>query len=148
MKFLLDTNVVSQIGKSKLNANALRWMRETDDSDLAISVVTVRELSYGAARAAAAGHSSAGPIADGVRRIIEAYRGRILAIDEASALLWGRMLADSNKHVDDTCLAAIAKVHGLTLVTRNLGHLRDRGVALLNPFTSPAEFVSARLPDR
>ena len=43
--------------------------------------------------------------------------------------------------IDDTALAATAAVHGLVVVTRNVAHLRDRGVPLLDPFKRPAEFV-------
>ncbi len=50
------------------------------------------------------------------------------------------MLAQSNKHVEDTGLAATAAVHGL-VVTRNVAHLRGRGVPVLDPFRSPPAIV-------
>ncbi len=51
------------------------------------------------------------------------------------------MLAQSNKHIDDTGLAATAAVNGLVVVTRNVAHLRGRGVPVLDPFRSPPAIV-------
>lgn len=48
----------------------------------------------------------------------------------------GELLAHSEKHVDDTGLAATAKVHGLVLLTRNMKHVAGRGVTALDPFKS------------
>jgi predicted nucleic acid-binding protein len=47
------------------------------------------------------------------------------------------MLAASDKHVDDTGLAATARVHGLIVVTRNIKDFDGRGVPLLDPFKAP-----------
>jgi len=51
------------------------------------------------------------------------------------------MLAESDKHVDDMSLAAIARTQNLVLVTLNTKDFLDRGVRLLNPFKTPPETV-------
>jgi predicted nucleic acid-binding protein len=71
--------------------------------------------------------------------VFDAFDNRILAVDRAIAEVWGEMVATSEKHIDDTGLAATAWVHGLVLVTRNTKHVQGRGVKLLNPFKSPPE---------
>ncbi len=64
---------------------------------------------------------------------------RILPVDSAVAQEWGRMLATREKHIDDAGIAATAKTHGLTVVTRNVADFRGRGVPLLNPYKDPPE---------
>jgi toxin FitB len=72
----------------------------------------------------------------------DAFDGRILAVDRAVATHWGKALGENEKHVDDTGLAATARVHGLVVVTRNTRDFVERGVPIINPYKSPPE----RLP--
>lgn len=53
------------------------------------------------------------------------------------------MLAQSEKHIDDACLAATARVHGLVLVTGNIKHVSGRGVRLPEPFKAHPELIEA-----
>lgn len=137
MRFLLDTNVVSQIGKPNADRNVLRWLGEMPEAETAISAITVREVWYGWERMRLERNLSTAAVGDRLRMILDAYAPRILPVDERVARVWATMLADWNKHTDDTALAATAAVHGLVVVTRNLAHLRGRGVPLLDPFRSP-----------
>ena len=141
MTYLLDTNVVSQFGKRTPDIHLLRWLAERAEAELRISVLTLRELWYGAEKARRRGHVEAESLEAQTRALSSAYAGRIIAIDSAIAVAWARMLARSHKHVNDTGLAATAAVHGLVVVTRNTGHLRGRGVPVLNPFKSPADLI-------
>ena len=59
---------------------------------------------------------------------------RILPVDQAIALEWGRVTAPRTVPPIDGLLAATARVHGLTLVTRNVKDFADLGVSYLNPF--------------
>lgn len=59
---------------------------------------------------------------------------RILPIDQAIALEWGRVTAPRTVPPIDGLLAATARVHGPTLVTRNVKDFEDPGVSYLNPF--------------
>jgi len=61
-----------------------------------------------------------------------------VTVDEKVAARWGTLLGQSEKHVADTGLAATAYVHSLVLVTRNVSHVIDRGVDILDPFKQPA----------
>ena len=67
------------------------------------------------------------------------FEDRVLPIDPAVALAWGELTAEGDRAgrplpVVEGLLLATARVHNLTLVTRNLDHLQDRGVGLLNPY--------------
>jgi hypothetical protein len=81
-------------------------------------------------------------VADDIeRRMMEnlsLFSDRILPITREIADLWGELLGRTEKNVDDTGLAATARVYGLVLVTRNTRHVAGRGATRLDPFkTSP-----------
>ncbi len=66
--------------------------------------------------------------------LIAEHAGKILPIDAAIAEEWGRMNVPDPLPVVDSLLAATAKVHGLTLVTRNVGDVIRTGINVFNPF--------------
>jgi predicted nucleic acid-binding protein len=139
MKYLLDTNVLREIGRASPHEHVTTWMASVDDADLAISALTVREVIKGITKLRESKPNVAAAIAARMTTVFDAFDNRILAVDRAIAEVWGEMVATSEKHIDDTGLAATAWVHGLVLVTRNTKHVQGRGVKLLNPFKSPPE---------
>jgi predicted nucleic acid-binding protein len=66
------------------------------------------------------------------------YEDRLLYVDGPVAEQWGRLRANGHAPVVDALLAATARVHALTLVTRNVRDFRTFGVGLLDPFTGEA----------
>ena len=146
IRYLLDTNVVSQPSKANPDAKLLAWLDATDDVELAISAVTVHEPWYGVARARAAKHAKAEAMAAAVDAILEAYAGRILPVDTQAAKVWAELLAQQNKHVNDKCIVAVARVNNLTLVTRNVSDTAGLGVDVLNPFKKPAQLHTTEPP--
>ncbi|MEK4031697.1 type II toxin-antitoxin system VapC family toxin [Methylocystis sp. IM3] len=141
MKFLLDTNVFREIGRTEPHANVAAWLDSVDDADLAISAITVREVRKGIIKLRANKRGVANQIEMRVREILDAFGDRILPITREIADLWGELLAQSDKHVDDAGLVATAGVHGLTLVTRNVRHMLGRGATILDPFKSPPKII-------
>jgi predicted nucleic acid-binding protein len=134
MRFLLDTNVFGEIGKTSPHANVEAWLAKIDDADLAISVLTVREVRKGIVRLRAAKPNVADAIEVRVTEIFAAFSERILPVTREIADLWGELLGQSEKNIDDTGLAATARVHSLVLVTRNIRHVAGRGAETLDPF--------------
>ena len=63
-----------------------------------------------------------------------AFADRILTVDRAVADEWGRISAIRTVPPVDGLLAATAKVHGLTLATRNIADVAGLGASVLNPF--------------
>jgi predicted nucleic acid-binding protein len=141
MKFLLDTNVFREIGKTQPDANVAGWLDTVDDAALAISALTVREVRKGTIRLHGRKREVADQIEMRVREVFDAFGERILPVTREVAELWENFLAHSDKHIDDTGLVATARVYGLTLLTRNLGHVSGRGAATLNPFKSPPKIT-------
>ncbi|HXZ14434.1 MAG TPA: type II toxin-antitoxin system VapC family toxin [Roseiarcus sp.] len=137
MKYLLDTNVVRELGKTSPHKNVAAWLRSVDDADLAISALTVREIAKGVAKLRSTKPETAAALGATVTAIFDAFEERILPIDRAVAAAWGEALGESEKHVDDAGLAATAHVHGLIVVTRNVKDFDGRGVTLLDPFKAP-----------
>jgi predicted nucleic acid-binding protein len=137
MKFLLDNNVFGQVGKTNPHENVASWLRQVDDSDLALSVLTILEASKGIAKLKPRKPLEADEINVRTTDIIAAFGERILPVTKEIADLWGALLGESEKHIFDTGIAATARVHGLVVVTRNLDDYAGRGVATLDPFKKP-----------
>lgn len=142
--FLLDTNVISELVKTKPNTKVIRWIDATAESLLHLSVLTLGEIRKGIASLPDSALNSA-------RRIkLEAwldgdlalrFSGRILSIDQAIADRWGRLAGGAGARrsplpVIDGLLAATALHHDLTLVTRDTAHLRETGVAFFDPWNA------------
>lgn len=134
MKYLLDTNVLRELGKTSPHKNVAAWLKSVDDADLAISALTVREIAKGIAKLRKTKPETAAALGATVKAIFDAFEERILPIDRAVATAWGEALGESEKHVDDAGLAATALVYSLTVVTRNTADFNGRGVKLIDPF--------------
>lgn len=134
MKYLLDTNVLRELGKTSPHENVAAWLKSVDDADLAISALTVREIAKGIAKLRKTKPETAVALDTTVTAIFDGFEGRVLPVDRAVAAAWGEALGESEKHVDDAGLAATARVHGLIVVTRNVKDFNGRGVKLVDPF--------------
>ena len=136
--FLLDTNVVSELIKPKPDENVVRWVEQTDESILFLSVLTLGEIRNGTES-----------LRSGRRRgrleswlqvdLRGRFQDRILPIHEAIADRWGAISAIAAAKgkpvpVIDGLLAATALHHNLTLVTRSGPDVAGAGVPILNPW--------------
>jgi predicted nucleic acid-binding protein len=107
------------------------------------SAVTIHDLAYGVERAKAVGHPASDALEAGAIAIEAAFLGRILPIDSEAAKIWAGLLAQKHKHVNDRALVAIARTHGLILVSGNVKDLVGLGVDVLDPFKRPARLHPA-----
>jgi predicted nucleic acid-binding protein len=89
MKYLLDTNVFRELGKQQPHVNVHAWLDTVDDADLAISALTVREVTKGIIRLRTAKPEVARAIEVRVTTIFAAFSDRILPIDSAVAAVLG-----------------------------------------------------------
>ena len=136
--FLLDANVISELIKAAPDRNVVRWIEETDETILFLSVLTLGEIRSGIER-----------LNPGKRRgrleswlavdLRLRFRGRILPISDPIAERWGTLSAAAAKKgrplpVIDGLLAATALQHDLMVVTRNDTDVRAAGVPTLNPW--------------
>lgn len=134
MTYLLDTNVLSEARKPRGDRGVKRWIKTVPGRDLYLSVLVVGEIRQGIERLRRRDPNQADVFEAWLRRIREEYAERILEVSAEVAEEWGRMNVPDPLPAVDSLLAATAKTHGLTLVTRNTVDLRRTGARLLNPF--------------
>ncbi|TPK85684.1 type II toxin-antitoxin system VapC family toxin [Mesorhizobium sp. B2-4-13] len=134
MRYLLDTNVLKEVGKPEAHQNVKRWLKSVDDNELAISAMSIMEIYKGIEKLRTQRPDVADILKAGAQGLVAAFSGRLIAIDEDVALVWGTYLGRSDKHVFDKGLAASALVHKLVVVTRNIADFQGLGIVVLDPF--------------
>ncbi len=136
MTFLLDTNVLSETRKARRNAGVSEWISDTPEHRLCLSAITVGEVARGISRLRARGEDRQARVLDSwLEDVIDAFADRIAPVTVEVAKEWGAQSAHQPVPVPDALIAATAKVHGWTLVTRNVKDFEHTGVRVLNPFT-------------
>jgi predicted nucleic acid-binding protein len=137
MSFLLDTNVISELRKgNRCDANVRAWISAVDDQELLLSALTIGEIRRGIESIRRRDTQSANALEGWLRQVTTEYQDRIIGIDQEIAEEWGRSDVPDPMPVIDGLLAATAKVHRLTLVTRNVKDIKRAGVSYLDPFAT------------
>ena len=137
MSFLLDTNMISETRRRNPDTAVLAWLDPIDHKDLYISVLTLGELAIGIARLQRKDPSAAAALSHWLQGIEELFADRVIGIDATVAKAWGGLNADRPLPVIDSLLAATAKVHGFTLVTRKVKDVASTGVTVIDPWADP-----------
>lgn len=141
--YLIDTNVISEARKRERADPSVRDFLRTAarrEDALYLSVVTIGELRRGVELIRHRGDEpQAAQLERWMRTVLRDHDGRILAFDADAAQVWGRLRVPHPEHELDKQIAAIALVHDLTVVTRNVRHFQASGVRLLNPFSRTTE---------
>ena len=135
VRYLLDTNVVSETRKTRPDKRVTGLLAAADASGLFLSVLTVGELRRGVAAKRRSDPDAAAHIAAWVDDLETNFADRILPIDTAIAKVWGELSAHRSRPVVDTLIAATALVHDLTLVTRNTEDVRGIAMSVIDPWT-------------
>ncbi len=120
----------------RCNEWVARWFADVDDAELFVSVLTIGEIRRGIDGIQRRDAATAAGLNRWLRALVEQFSDRILIVDRMVAEEWGRMNVPDPVPVIDRLLAATAKVHGLSLVTRNTKHVRRTGVTCVDPFTN------------
>jgi len=137
VSFLLDTNLVSEWTRPRPNQGVIEWLAQVDEDRVFISVITLAELRHGVDRLAAGKRRS--QLDEWLRVALPLrFEGRVLGIDVAVADACGTLVAQREHmgrpiHAMDALIAATAKVHQLSVVTRNVDDFKP-SVAALTPW--------------
>lgn len=135
MSFLIDTNVISEVRKgTRCDPNVAAWYSSIKDFDLYLSALILGEIRKGIELARPRDPAKAEALQGWLDAVVEAFADRVIPVDRFVSDAWGRMSATRPIPVIDGLLAATAKVHDLTLVTRNDADVAGLGVRVLNPF--------------
>ena len=133
--FLLDTNVLSELRKgTRADANVRRWFDSLDENTIYLSVLVSGEIRRGIEGIRRRDSRAAAALEAWLANVIRAHSDRVLPVDTAVADEWGRLDTRGTLPAVDGLLAATARVHDLTLVTRNVRDVARTGVDLLDPF--------------
>jgi toxin FitB len=138
MRYLLDTSLISELVKNKPQRSVLDWVESCEEESLFLSVLTLGELQKGVIKLPQTKKREF--LQSWIsNNLTERFRGRILAVDEEVAVLWGRIQGEAEKRgkpmpAIDSLIAATGLVHHLIVVTRNSSDIEQSGVSLFNPW--------------
>ena len=118
----------------RANKNVRAWFSRVADEEIFLSVLVVGEIRRGVEAIRQRDTRHATSLEHWLRRLVLDHAERLLPLDLAVAEEWGRLGAVRSVSVVDTLLAATARIHGLTLATRNVRDVAWTGVHCLNPF--------------
>jgi predicted nucleic acid-binding protein len=139
LSFVLDTNGVSEARRgSRANASLMRWLSSADDEELYPSVLVIGEIRQGIEGLKRRDPLQAGRLESWLAGLRRVYADRILPVDAEIAEEWGRMNAPNPISSREGLMAAMAKVRGMTFVTRHPSDVERTGVSLLDPFSAGA----------
>ncbi|HEY1864967.1 MAG TPA: type II toxin-antitoxin system VapC family toxin [Roseiarcus sp.] len=135
--YLLDTNVVSELRRSRPHGALLAWLQDAQDRDLHISAVTIGEIQSGVEIAREQDEAKAAAIEAWLDEVARTYN--VLSMDARTFRVWARLMhRRTDDLIEDAMIAATAAVHHLTVVTRNVRDFKGLGVLTLNPFAMKA----------
>ncbi len=133
--YLLDTNVISELRKPKPHGAVVAWFSGLKDTQVRISAVTIGEIQAGIEITREQDVAKALDIEGWLLQVAAAYN--VLSMDAAVFRVWAQLMhRKSDTIYEDAMIAATAKVHGLTVVTRNTADFNTFDVPLFNPFAA------------
>ena len=133
--YLLDTNVVSELRKPKPHGAVLQWIQDIPDVDLHISAVTIGEIQAGIELTREQDPAKATELEQWLELVSGSFN--VVPMDAVVFRAWARLMhRTSNTLYEDAMIAATAKVHKLTVATRNVKDFKSFGVSVVNPFVA------------
>jgi len=138
---MLDTNVISENLRPRVNHQVLNWINSQHEGSLYICAPVVAELRYGVERLTPGRRQA--DLRSAVENIVDGlFQGRTLPFDAAATITYGRVMVkreQTGRRIElmDAMIAAIALTHSAILATRDTRDFADLGIELVNPFEAP-----------
>ena len=131
--YLLDTNVVSELRRPRPNPEVVHWVEGLAENQMFLSAVTIGEIQAGIEMVRARDREKADELSAWLADVIATHQ--VLPMDVAAFREWARLKhGQSTTLIQDAMIAATAKVHGLTVATRNQRDFLALGIPSFNPF--------------
>ncbi len=132
-KYLLDTNVVSELRKPKPHGAVVRWFADLQHDQVFVSAATMGELQTGVELTRRQDAAKASEIERWLDSLDLSFQ--IVSMDSACFREWGRLMRGrSGDLIIDAMIAAMARTHDLIVATRNEKDFKGFGIPILNPF--------------
>ena len=139
MKYLLDTNVISELISKNADRKVLAWIDSIEPENVFLSSITIGELCKGIERLPESIKKTR--LVDWLHNdLMLRFNGRILSVDAEVMMSWGKLVAKLEKSgriipaIDSLILALAAHSHCI-LVTRNVDDFKGTGIKIINPWT-------------
>jgi hypothetical protein len=134
-RYLLDTNTVSELRKSRPSPQVAKWFISIALERYFLSAITLMELVKGMESVRKRDEPFAKLLEAWLTLLREKmFQDRILSVTPDIAEAAGRILSLRTRGEADALIAATALTHGLILVTRNTADFEDTGIQMVNPW--------------
>ena len=132
-RYLVDTNVVSELRKPRPHGGVVAWFRQLQEQQIYLSAVTIGELQAGVERVRRQDAGKAAEIEAWLDQVADSFQ--VLAMDSATFREWARLMdSKADDLMEDAMIAATARVHQLIVATRNERDFAGLRAKVLNPF--------------
>jgi predicted nucleic acid-binding protein len=135
---VVDTNVLSEAMRERPEPRVIEWLRRQSESESWTTAVTKAEILFGIAITPAGRRRTA--LETAADRILNStFAGRVLAFEDEAARHYAQIAATRRAHGRpikplDAQIAAVSRLYGATLATRNIRDFEDCGIRLVNPW--------------
>jgi predicted nucleic acid-binding protein len=135
---ILDTNIVSELMRPAPERMVLQWFSSQAAEDLHVTSVTVAEILYGIELISSSRRRDV--VRAGAEKMFgDVFTDRVLTFEDRAAMAFSQIASSRRRQGKsmsgtDAQIAAIARVHGATLATRNTYIFEGCGVKLINPW--------------
>jgi len=132
--YLLDTNVLSALGRPERAPKVTKWLRSKPEEQLFLSVITIGEIERGIAQQKHRNPRFAEDLQHWIDRTTLLFADRLLSFGTDDARIWGNLSARIGHNGADLQIAATALVYGATVVTGNISDFEPTGAKIEDPF--------------
>jgi len=141
LKYLLDTNIISEFVSKKPSQKVLDYVNSLDENDIYLSVITIGEIRFGIEKLDKANQKKKiKMLSDWLENdLMQRFHGRILDVDLQVMLKWGEVNAELQKigkpmPIMDSLIASSCLAKELILITRNEKDFYSFDIEMINPF--------------